>query len=157
LREAQAYRASGGSSHLGREGKELLQDKSGASRVPTSKFLAIDGLATSTVVTSEITALEHEIGDHTVERGTSIAITVLAGRELPEVSCGFGDDLVVQFEDDSTSRSTVNLDVKLGGQGASMSKHATLIDVQERKYVDVVGHGCFGFGSFDRKMVEMSV
>jgi hypothetical protein len=35
-----------------------------------------------------------------------------------------------------------------------MSKRAKLIDVQERKYVDV-GHRCFG--SFDQKMVDVSV
>ena len=35
-----------------------------------------------------------------------------------------------------------------------MSMHAALIDVQGRKYVDVVGHGCFG--SFDQKMVDGS-
>ena len=104
---------------------------------------------------SKITALEHEIGDYTVERGTSIAETVLAGRELSKVSRGFGDDIVVQFEDDSTGRSTIDLDVKLGGREANMSKHATLVDVQERRYVDVVGHGCFG--SFDRKMVEVTM
>jgi hypothetical protein len=66
-------------------------------------------------VASEIAALEHEIGDHTVERGIFIAKTVLAGRELPEVSCGIGDDIVVQFEDDSTGTITTDVDVKLGG------------------------------------------
>ena len=86
----------------GKKGKELLQDKSRAWRVPTTKFLAIDGPATGTVMASEITALEHEIGDHTVERGAFIAETVRAGRELPEIFCGFGDDIVVQLEDDST-------------------------------------------------------
>jgi hypothetical protein len=65
---------------------------------------------------SEIATLEHEIGDYTVKRGVFIAITVLSGRELPEVSCGLGDDFVVEFEDDSTSSLTTDLDVKLGGQ-----------------------------------------
>jgi hypothetical protein len=131
-------------------GKELLQDKSGARRVPTSKFLAVDGLAASAIVAGEITALKHELRDHTVERGTFVAKTVLAGRELPEVSCGFGDDFVVQLEHDSTSRAFTDVDVKLEYQKkANMSMHATLIDVQERKYVDVVGHGCFG--SFDQR------
>lgn len=118
-----------------------MQDKSGASRALTGKFLAIDGLATSTVVTSEIAPLEHELGDHTVERGIFIAKTVLASGELPEVSRSFGDDIVVQFEDNSsTPFTTTDLDVKLGGQEANMSMHAIVIDVQERKYVDVVGH-----------------
>lgn len=92
---------------------------------------------------SEITALEHELGDHTVERGIFISITILAGCELPEISRGFGDDVVVQFEDDSTSALITDVDVKLGGQEANISKNCTLIDVQKRKYVDV-GHGCFG-------------
>ena len=119
-----------------------MQDKSGASRVPTTKFIAIDGLATGTVMASEITALKHELRNHTVERGIFVAITLLAGRELPEVVCGFGDDLVVQFEDDSTSLTITNLDVKLGGQEANMSKHATWVDMQEQSYEDV-GHGWF--------------
>lgn len=91
---------------------------------------------------SEITALKHELRNHTVERGIFVAITLLAGRELPEVVCGFGDDLVVQFEDDSTSLTITNLDVKLGGQEANMSKHATWVDMQEQSYEDV-GHGWF--------------
>ena len=86
----------------GKGGKELLHDKSGALRVPTTEFLAKDRLATSTIVLSEITTLEHEIGDHTVERGSRISVTVLASRELPEILCGLGDDVVVQFEYDST-------------------------------------------------------
>jgi hypothetical protein len=65
---------------------------------------------------SEIATLEHEIGDYTVKRGIFIAITILAGRELPEVFCGFGDNIVVEFEDDSTSRLITDCDVKLGGQ-----------------------------------------
>lgn len=81
---------------------------------------------------SEITALEHELGDHTVERGTFISKTVLAGCELPEVSCGFGNDIVVQFEDDSTRWIITDADVKLGGQEVNVSKNCTLTDVQER-------------------------
>jgi hypothetical protein len=130
-----------------------LQDRSAPLKVPTRKFIAIDGLAASAVVASEITALEHELGDHTVERGILIAKTVLAGRELPEVFGGLGDDFVVQFEDDTTSMILTDADVKLGGQEANMSRHPTSIDVQEQMYVDV-GHGCFG--SFDQKMVDVS-
>ena len=63
----------------------------------------------------EITSLKHELWDHTVEAGTCIAKPVLARRELSEVSCGYGDDTVVKFENDSTRRITVDCDVKLGG------------------------------------------
>jgi hypothetical protein len=84
--------------------------------VLTSKFLAIDRLATSAVAAGEITALKHELGDHTVELGAFIAKPVLASCELPEVSCGIGDDVVIELEYDSTRFLTTDLDVKLEGQ-----------------------------------------
>jgi hypothetical protein len=49
-----------------------------------------------------------------VEGGTCIAIPILARRELSEVSCGYGDDIVVKFENDSTRRLVIDCDVKLG-------------------------------------------
>lgn len=68
----------------------------------TGKFLAIDGLAASTVMLGEITALKHEPRNHTVESGTLIAIAMHASRKLSEVFCGPGDDMVVQLKLDST-------------------------------------------------------
>jgi hypothetical protein len=98
------------------EGVRLIAGRSGALRVPTGKFLAVDGLSTSTVVAGEVTTLKHELGDHTVEGGTFIAEAVLASRKLSEVLRSPGDGLVVQLENDSTSGSTVaDSDVKLEG------------------------------------------
>ena len=81
--------------------------------MPTLEFLAVDRLATGAVMPGEVTALEHELGNHTVECGTLIAKPVLAGRELAKVFCGFGDDAIIQLEDYSTSWGTVDGDVKL--------------------------------------------
>lgn len=48
-----------------------------------------------------------------MERGTLVAITVLASCQLPEVPRGLGDDLVVQPENDATGWLSVDGDVKL--------------------------------------------
>lgn len=92
----------------------------------------------------EITALKHKIRDHTVERGAFVAKAVLASRELSKVSCGFRDDLVIEFENNSTSRVATDSDVKLKGgkkRKHEQAMHAKRVGVQERTYVDV-GHGC---------------
>lgn len=81
--------------------------------MPTVESLAIDGLATGAVAPGEITALKHELGDHTVEEGTLVAITVLASRKFPEVSCGFGDGVIIQLKNDSTKRMAIDGNVKL--------------------------------------------
>ena len=81
--------------------------------MPTVESFAIDGLATGAVVLGEITALKHELGDHTVEGGTLVTVTVLASREFSEVPCGSGDDVIIQLKNDSTSRLVIDGDVKL--------------------------------------------
>lgn len=82
-------------------------------RIPTREFLAVDGLATGAIVPGEITALKHELRDHTVETGTCVAEAILASGKLPEVSCSFGDLVIEQLENDSASRGTVDGDVEL--------------------------------------------
>lgn len=81
--------------------------------ISTLEFLAIDGLATGAVVPGEITALKHELGDHTVEFGILIAETASPSRKISEVFCGFGDDPIVQLENDSSSWIASDGDVKL--------------------------------------------
>jgi hypothetical protein len=56
-----------------------------------------------------------------VERGTLVAKAVLASRELSKVSCGFRDDLVIEFENNSTSGVRTDSDVKL--KGGKKQKH----------------------------------
>jgi hypothetical protein len=80
-------------------------------------------------VPGEITALKHEVRDHTVETGACIAEAVLASRELSEISCGSGDFVVKQLENDSTSRLTVDGDVELHGKKQRENK----INASEKK------------------------
>jgi hypothetical protein len=65
------------------------------------KLLAVDGLAARAVATGEVTALEHELGDDTVELGARIAEALLASAEGAEVLDGAGNDLVVELKVDA--------------------------------------------------------
>lgn len=62
---------------------------------------AIDRLTTSAVVVGEVTTLEHEVGDHTVERGALVAKALLASSESTEVLSGLGDLLRVEVENNA--------------------------------------------------------
>ena len=64
-------------------------------------------------MTGEVTTLEHELGDDTVEGRALEAETVLAGGELTEVACGLGHDVVPEPEDDAAGGLLVNGDVEL--------------------------------------------
>ena len=81
---------------------------------PTCELLAIDGLATSTVALGEITSLQHELRDHTVETGTLIAKARGACGKLSEVVCSPGDDFIVKLEYNLTRVFAVDSDFKLG-------------------------------------------
>ena len=100
------------SSHLGKR-EYIAAFQRNALGKPTSEFLAVDGPATGAVVPGEITALKHELRDHTVETGACIAEAVLASGELPEVSCSYGDLIVKQLENDSAQGVAVDGDVEL--------------------------------------------
>ena len=53
------------------------------------------------VATGKVTALEHELRDHTMELGARVPEALLAGAEGTEVLGGFGDDVVVEVEVDA--------------------------------------------------------
>jgi hypothetical protein len=78
-----------------------------------SELLAVNGLATGAIALGEVTTLEHETGDHTVETRSSVAKTMLAGGELAEVAGGLGDDIVVKLEDDAPSILAIDGDIEL--------------------------------------------
>jgi hypothetical protein len=86
------------------------------------KLLAVDGLAASTVTAGEVTALEHEVGDDSVEGRALVAEALLAGAESTEVGGGLGDNVVIEVEVDAAgllldlrSRSAVLEDGALPG------------------------------------------
>ena len=53
------------------------------------------------VATDEVTTLEHEVGDDTVEGRALVTLTLLLVAELSEVLSGLGDNVVVQLEVDT--------------------------------------------------------
>ena len=66
-----------------------------------------------TVAAGEVTTLEHEVGDDTVEGRALVAETVFTSGELTEVLRGPRDNIVEELEDDATSGLVVDGDVEL--------------------------------------------
>jgi len=71
--------------------------------VLVGKLLAIDGLAAGAVATSKVTALKHEIWDHTVELGALVSKALLACAESTEVLGRLGNNVVEDFKVDTAS------------------------------------------------------
>ena len=67
----------------------------------------------SKLTLGEVTTLQHEVGDDTMERAPFVSISVLAGSELTEVPGRLGNNLVVEPEDDATGGLAVDGDIKL--------------------------------------------
>jgi hypothetical protein len=85
-----SLRVGAGVSHGEDTGASVLQ-----SEVLVPELLAVDGLTAGTVASSEVTTLEHELGDDTVEGSTleveglaAAASTLLTGAESAEVLGG---------------------------------------------------------------------
>jgi hypothetical protein len=64
-------------------------------------------------VLGEITSLQHELRNDTVETGALIAKAVLACGKLSEILCSTGDDVIIKLEYDSTCRHVADGDIKL--------------------------------------------
>jgi hypothetical protein len=94
----------------------------GELEVLVGELLAVDGLSTSAllmsvsaplstalvwvcsyVATGEVTTLKHELGDHTVELGASVAEALLAGAESAEVLGGLGNNIIEEGEVDAAA------------------------------------------------------
>jgi hypothetical protein len=54
-------------------------------------------------VAGEVTTLEHEVGDDTVEAGANVALALGTLAELTEVGSSLGDILLVEIEVDAAS------------------------------------------------------
>ena len=68
----------------------------------TCSFKLCRVLRSSYVTAGEVAALEHELGDDTVEGRALVAEALLAGAESAEVLGGLGNDVIVQLEVDAT-------------------------------------------------------
>ena len=72
----------------------------GADRSAVFRFLYDGGSTATHVATGEVTALKHELRDHTMELRTSVAKALLASAKGTEVFSGLGSDIVVEVEID---------------------------------------------------------
>jgi len=67
------------------------------------EFLAVDRLATSTIASSEVATLQHELRDDSVELATLVAKALLASAKSTEVLGSLWDYIIVEVEVDSSS------------------------------------------------------
>jgi hypothetical protein len=59
------------------------------------ELASIDGLSTSSIASSEVATLAHEVVDHTVEGGSLVAKTFLSGAQSTEVFGGLWDNIAL--------------------------------------------------------------
>lgn len=77
------------------------------------ELTAVDGLAADTSTVGEVTTLQHEVWDHSVEWAAGVAEALLAGTESSEVLGGLWHNVVVQREHNAAQWLAVNLDVEI--------------------------------------------
>ena len=82
--------------------------------IQTLELCAIDGFTTRAVMVGEVSTLEHEFGNDTVEAGALIAKAVLACSKLTEVLGSFGYYVVIELELDAARRAAADRDIELG-------------------------------------------
>lgn len=61
----------------------------------------------------EVTTLQHELGDDTMERAVLVSISVLTGGEFTEVLGSLWNNIVVELEDNAAGGLLVDCDIKL--------------------------------------------
>lgn len=76
------------------------------------KSLAVDGLTAHTVEVGDVTTLDHELWDDSVENGVLEAKTLFTSTQGSEVFSCLRNNLVEQFKDNSWLLFTVNGNVK---------------------------------------------
>jgi len=76
------------------------------------ELVTVDGLAPGAISSGEVATLAHEVGDDTVEGGSLVAVSLLAGAQGAEVLAGLGDDVASQLHDNFSDGSAIGGDVK---------------------------------------------
>lgn len=77
------------------------------------ELVAVDGLASSSVVVGEVSALAHEVGDHAVEGGSLVAHSLFTSAKSTEILGGPGDHIRSQLHDDAAHRAASSSHVKV--------------------------------------------
>ena len=62
------------------------------------KFVSVDGFASGTVASSEVTTLAHEVGDDTMEGGSLVTISLLSGAKSTEILGSLGSNVISQLK-----------------------------------------------------------
>ena len=95
--------------HGKHSGSSVLQGE-----VLVSELLTVDGLATGSVSSGEVTTLAHESGDDTVEGGSleGKVSSLLASAESAEVLSGLGDNVSAELHNDTSGLGAANSHVK---------------------------------------------
>jgi len=83
------------------------------SKVFVGELFSVDRLASRPVAAGEIAALDHEVGDNSVKLASLKSESLFSGAKSAEVLGSFGDDIGKKIEDDATSRSTIDGNVKI--------------------------------------------
>ena len=65
-----------------------------------SELLAVDASSTGSISTCEISSLEHELSDDSVEWGSLVSLSLRLLAKLSKVLGGLGDHIVVELEVD---------------------------------------------------------
>lgn len=107
--------------------------------VLVGKLGAVDRLATGTVTGGEVTTLQHELGDNTVERRPLVTEAGSTGAQVTEVLGGLGHYIVVELEGDAAERLAILGKVKeyVGHDSSSRREFASkgrLHRQQKREY-----------------------
>lgn len=76
------------------------------------EFVAVDGLTASSVEGGEVTTLEHELRDYTVENGVFVTEALLTSAKSTEVLSSLRDDIVVELESDAAQRLAVGASIE---------------------------------------------
>lgn len=76
------------------------------------ELATVDGLTTDTGTVGEVTTLQHEVWDDSVEWAAGVAETFFARAESSEVLSGLWGHVVVQLESDTANWLAVSLDIE---------------------------------------------
>ena len=79
------------------------------------KFLAIDGLATSTIMACEVTTLAHKSRNYSVKAGTFITKSFLSSAQSTKVFCCLWNFVCKQLKRDAAQGLAVDSDVEEHG------------------------------------------
>jgi len=90
------------------------------------ELVAIDGLSSGAISSSEVTTLAHEVGDDAVEGGSLKSEPLLPGAEGAEVLAGLGNHIRPQLHDNFAKGDTIGGDIK-----ENTSSHSDLVEISE--------------------------